>query len=247
MPWFVRVSSAVGRPLVLIAALIMSAPGEYHLAVVAGWSPEFALLMPVVLSTYAAVAASVATITRNKSALFGAGIALTLALSAQVTAHLIAAGHMAGSPGLVAAVSAVPPIVVAHMLHLAALRPKSVADTPDMNGQVDHVSGQVPDSNHVTGHDRSAEDLSVRTVSADPVHPAGEVAGGFPVKNKRQRTADKLSGHDPNSVRVSNARVRVSVDDVRAAVRAGHKTSADLATHFGVSERTARRYLSMTG
>lgn len=38
-----------------------------------------------------------------------------LALSAQVVAHVISAGYAGSSAYLVAAVSAVPPVVVAHM------------------------------------------------------------------------------------------------------------------------------------
>ncbi|WP_147266716.1 hypothetical protein [Streptomyces diacarni] len=45
--------------------LAMSAPGEYALAVEAGWSQTVAWLMPVVVSVYAAVAAVIAA-TRPK-------------------------------------------------------------------------------------------------------------------------------------------------------------------------------------
>ncbi len=46
-PWYARAVSAVGRPAVLLAALAMSAPGEYRLAVLAGWSGWVAALMPL--------------------------------------------------------------------------------------------------------------------------------------------------------------------------------------------------------
>lgn len=49
MPWYVW--------LVLAGALAMSAPGEYDLAVVAGWAPTVAWGMPVVVSVYGAVVA----------------------------------------------------------------------------------------------------------------------------------------------------------------------------------------------
>src|SRR5690606_18261871 len=108
-PWYARAVSAVGRPAVLLAALAMSAPGEYHLAVLAGWTGWTAWLMPLCLSVYAAAAAVMAA-TRpagspgRRSAVIGAGAALILALAAQVTAHLIAAGYMSPGPFLVAAV-----------------------------------------------------------------------------------------------------------------------------------------------
>jgi hypothetical protein len=103
----------------------MCAPGEYKLAHLAGWSDPFAYGMPFVLSAYAGIAAAVAT-TRPKgapghhSALWGAVAALSLAIAAQVTSHLLSAEYLAKSWGLIAAVSLVPPAVVGHLLHLAA-------------------------------------------------------------------------------------------------------------------------------
>ncbi|MFI6358871.1 hypothetical protein ACIBJF_41165 [Streptomyces sp. NPDC050743] len=64
------------------------------------------------------------------SARIGAGFALALALAAQVTAHLIASGYAHSNAVLVAATSAVPPVVVAHMLHLAATRSASEPVSP---------------------------------------------------------------------------------------------------------------------
>lgn len=105
-PWYARAVSAVGRQAVLLAALAMSAPGEYHLAVLAGWSGWVAALMPLCLSVYAAAAAAVMAATRpagasgRRSVVIGVGCALVLALAAQVTAHLIAAGFTATSVGM---------------------------------------------------------------------------------------------------------------------------------------------------
>lgn len=132
LPPYARWAATAGRPVVLVAALAMSAPGEYDLARYAGWGSATAALMPVVVSAYAAVAAVIAAARPagtpgRSSALWGAMAALGLALAAQVVAHLIAAGHMTSGPWLVGATSAVPPLVVAHMLHLAAT-PKAVTE-----------------------------------------------------------------------------------------------------------------------
>jgi hypothetical protein len=124
-PWWVRGLTSGGRPVVLLVALLMCAPGEYKLARLAGWADPFAYGMPFVLSAYAGIAAAVAT-TRRKdepghvSAVAGAVLALLLAVSAQVFAHLLSGGYVHKSPGLVAAVSLIPPAVVGHLLHLAA-------------------------------------------------------------------------------------------------------------------------------
>ncbi|PCG86368.1 hypothetical protein CIB93_09045 [Streptomyces sp. WZ.A104] len=132
MPWYARSVFTAGRPLVLVAALVMSVPGEIRMAELAGWHGWITWLMPVSISAYAACAAVISDVRRRAkapgrvTATIGAGLALGLALAAQVVAHLIDRGYMATSAVLVAVVSAVPPLVVAHMLHMAATPPASV-------------------------------------------------------------------------------------------------------------------------
>ncbi|MGJ5895136.1 hypothetical protein ACSCBZ_24750 [Streptomyces niveiscabiei] len=125
-PWYARLATTAGRPAVLAATLIMSMPGEYHVAKYAGWSDPWAYGMPFSLSAYAGIAAVVAA-TRPKgargrwSATLGAAFAIVLALAAQVVAHLVQTGHMDhNQPWLIAVTSMVPPAVLAHLLHLAA-------------------------------------------------------------------------------------------------------------------------------
>ncbi|GAA2112515.1 hypothetical protein GCM10009759_55300 [Kitasatospora saccharophila] len=125
-PWYARTATTAGRPVVLALALAMCAPGEYQLARLAGWSDPWAYGMPAALSAYAGIAAVVAA-SRPKgargrvSAILGAGLAIALALAAQIGAHLIEQGHMQGNQAwLIALISAVPPAVVGHLLHLAA-------------------------------------------------------------------------------------------------------------------------------
>lgn len=125
-PWYARLATSAGRPAVLAATLIMSMPGEYHVAKFAGWSDPWAYGMPFSLSAYAGIAAVVAA-TRPKgargrvSATVGAAFAIVLALAAQVVAHLVNTGHMDHNQAwLIAVTSMVPPAVLAHLLHLAA-------------------------------------------------------------------------------------------------------------------------------
>ncbi|WTC56863.1 hypothetical protein OH715_16955 [Streptomyces cellulosae] len=144
-PWYARLATTAGRPAVLAATLIMSMPGEYHVAKFAGWSDPWAYGMPFSLSAYAGIAAVVAA-TRPKgargrvSATIGAGFAIVLALAAQVVAHLVQTGHMDHNQAwLIAVTSMVPPAVLAHLLHLAAtpvakptpvVAPSTSADAP---------------------------------------------------------------------------------------------------------------------
>ncbi|MFF7534893.1 hypothetical protein ACFZB2_38275 [Streptomyces bobili] len=125
-PWYARLATTAGRPAVLAATLVMSMPGEYHVAKFAGWTDPWAYGMPFSLSAYAGIAAVVAA-TRPKgargraSATIGAGFAIVLALAAQVVAHLVQTGHMDHNQAwLIALTSMVPPAVLAHLLHLAA-------------------------------------------------------------------------------------------------------------------------------
>ncbi|KJK55198.1 hypothetical protein, partial [Saccharothrix sp. ST-888] len=125
-PWYARTATTAGRPVVLAVTLLMCAPGEYHLARLAGWATPFAFGMPFAMSAYAGIAAVVAS-HRSKgsrarfSAIAGAVTAIILTLAAQVVSHLITTGHMAADQAwLVGVVSAVPPAVVGHLLHLAA-------------------------------------------------------------------------------------------------------------------------------
>jgi hypothetical protein len=137
-PLWVRGLTAGGRPIVLGVALLMCAPGEYHLAETAGWNDPFTYGMPVVLSAYAGIAAAVASTRRSGdrgrwSAIIGACLALGLAMAAQVVSHLITTGHViADQPVLIAVTSLVPPAVVGHLLHLAASPPDAHQDTPDV-------------------------------------------------------------------------------------------------------------------
>ncbi|MET7779586.1 helix-turn-helix domain-containing protein [Streptomyces mirabilis] len=136
-PLWVRGLTAGGRPIVLGVALLMCAPGEYHLAETAGWADPFTYGMPVVLSAYAGIAAAVASTRRpgdrgRWSAIIGACLALGLAMAAQVVSHLITTGHViADQPVLIAVTSLVPPAVVGHLLHLAASPPDAHQDAQD--------------------------------------------------------------------------------------------------------------------
>jgi hypothetical protein len=124
----------------------MSIPGEIHLAIVAGWSSDVAKLMPVCVSVYAACSAVIADVAKRrnlptrKSALIGAGAALILALAAQDVSHLIEQDYMHSSAILVGIVSAIPPLVVAHMLHMAAA-PENTASVVEVDEPEDEFEG----------------------------------------------------------------------------------------------------------
>ncbi|MFJ4768513.1 hypothetical protein ACIP88_05255 [Streptomyces uncialis] len=136
LPWHVRAARKHGQTAVLYAALALSAPGEYELAQMAGWDAKFAWLMPAVLSLYAAIGASVAKSQkqvarrlvgtelemearrRSRNASTGALVALLMATAAQVAEHVLTTGATGARAWVVIIVSAVPPLVAAHVLHI---------------------------------------------------------------------------------------------------------------------------------
>ena len=131
-PWYVTAAIRYGRPTALLVVLLMCAPGEIHLASLAGWSQTWSYGEPATMSLYALIASIIADqLPRNapkrRSAHLGAGLALLLAMSAQVVDHLISAHYLpARSIALIAIVSAVPPLAAWHIVHVAA-RPTASA------------------------------------------------------------------------------------------------------------------------
>ncbi|TXJ78604.1 MerR family transcriptional regulator [Streptomyces lavendulae] len=136
MRWFTN----AGRPVVAVVVLIMCAPGEHHLAQLAGWDARLAWGMAAVLAAYAGIAASVAS---NRpagspgkgSAVVGAFVSLGAAMAAQPVSHLFVTGWLSATPRapwpLVVVVSCVPPLVFGHLLHLAATPIARAAETPE--------------------------------------------------------------------------------------------------------------------
>lgn len=138
-PWWVRAFTAAGRPIVAVVVLIMCAPGEHHLAVLAGWDGRLAWGMAGVLAAYAGIAAAVASARPagapgKRSAVAGAVLSLGAAMAAQPVSHAFVTGHLSSEPRtplwLVVAVSCVPPLVLGHLLHLAATPVRATAPVP---------------------------------------------------------------------------------------------------------------------
>lgn len=216
-PFYARLTAVLSRPLVLMAALVISMPAEIQLARTAGFSHNFEYLMPLVLSLYSSASAVIAT-TRprgtkgRKSAIAGSGVALGMALSAQVVGHLISSGYMTSGPWLVAAVSSVPALAAAHMLHLAALPKSPVGVTPLESG---HENEDEP----VNGSEAAEEETEATTIAA----PRKKGAQGRP--------------------KPSLALIRQTAE---ALEKAGKSVSGPaLAKSLGVSDRTGYRYRKM--
>ncbi|MFF5369351.1 hypothetical protein [Streptomyces sp. NPDC013187] len=124
-PWYIKGILYVALPAACLAALYLSIPGEVALARTAGWSEHYAPAMPICLSVYALSAGAISTYRRKMelpgqtTALVGSLMSLLLAMSAQSISHLIEQDYMGTSAALVVAVSCVPPLTIAHLVHMA--------------------------------------------------------------------------------------------------------------------------------
>lgn len=139
-----------------IIVMVMCAPGEHHLASLAGWNTYLAWGMAAVLAAYAGIAAAVAGERRkgdpgHGTAAVGAVVALLLAMAAQPLSHLFVTGWLSASPRapwlLVIGVSCAPPLVLGHLLHLAAT-PRASAETA-VPGQAHPVPDGLMDTREV--------------------------------------------------------------------------------------------------
>ncbi|MFF5984399.1 hypothetical protein ACFY78_36710 [Streptomyces olindensis] len=172
-PRWVNLLTDFGRPVVAAWVMIMCAPGEHHLGKLAGWNDTLAWGMAGVLAAYAGIAAAVAT-KRPKgapgkfSAVAGAWLSLAAAMSAQPVSHMFVTGHWTAEPRppvwLVVTVSCIPPLVLGHLLHLAATPVRVKAVTPV-------VTQEQPETAPVTQASVPGEPPT--TTPRHPVVPAG--------------------------------------------------------------------------
>jgi len=258
MPWYARVVFTAGRPFVLVAALVMSVPGEIRMAEIAGWHGWVTWLMPASVSAYAACAAVISEVRRRANlpgritATVGAGAALCLALSAQVVAHLTDRGYMHTSANLVAVVSAVPPVVVAHMLHMAATPAAEM--TASMQMRELEMTVAVMACELAEAFDREVRVLMSQAYGVKNSYD--ELAGDIDeLAAWSDATAKELAEAlavaeiaESNPRRTGGGRTAVSlakVAETAAAMKAeGQKvTGPTLAERLGVKPRTAYRYL----
>ncbi|GAB2329244.1 hypothetical protein STREPTOSP366_44130 [Streptomyces variabilis] len=258
MPWYARTVFTAGRPLVLVAALVMSVPGEIRMAELAGWHGWITWLMPVSISAYAACAAVISEVRRRAqapgrvTATIGAGAALGLALSAQVVAHLIDQGYMATSAVLVAVVSSVPPLVVAHMLHMAATPPAAMSAEQriaELEASYAQMAAELAESLGLEGRVLVSKAHGVKN-SYDELTENAEVLAGE-VDELAEELVEELAASraaEAKPLRQGRAKKAVPLAVVKETVAAmkaeGAKVSGPtLAERLGCSVRSAYRYL----
>lgn len=220
VPWWVSVFTDWGRPLAAVVVLILCAPGEQHLARLAGWGHTLSWGMAGLFSMYAGIAAVVATVRPKgapgkNSAVWGAVLSLLLAMGAQPVSHLFVTGWLSAEPRapwiLVAVVSCVPPFILGHLLHLAA-------SPSGRTGQATVTVSRVPQDKAV----RAVPDKARTAVASGPAVPvldkdtrpvlAADTDSGQPDESAVPSLADKQNlsararvlaqdGHDVETIK----------------------------------------------
>lgn len=252
MPWYIKGILYVALPAACVAALYLSIPGEVALATTAGWSSHFAPAMPVCLSVYALSAGAIATYRRKMrlpgqvTALLGSLAALMLAMSAQSISHLIEQSYMETSALLVVAVSCVPPLTIAHLVHMAET-PTQVKTAGEQMGEladtIDFMVIQLTDSLATqTGVLVSESGTVVRQYGALEALTAELISGTQELSDGLEKAlsappADRKNG---SKAAASKAEIAQAAETLKAQ---GKKvTGGALAKVLGVAESTGYRY-----
>src|SRR5438067_844006 len=119
---------SLGLSVSALSALVSSFSGLRSLALLAGWVPLMAPLLPLTIDAYAMTATRVwlaDTTTAERARRFARSNAIgaiLLSLVGNATAHLITAGLLGVTWVVVLCVGAVPPVVLGLVSHLAVLR-----------------------------------------------------------------------------------------------------------------------------
>lgn len=145
VPEWVSIFRRWGVPVAAILVLVLCAPGEQHLGDLAGWGYRMSWGLSGLFTLYAGLAAIISTQlpkgARGKtSSVWGAFLSLALAMAAQPVSHLFVTGYISAEPRpplwLVGTVSSIPPLILGHLLHFAAMgaaeRPRLVPQTEDI-------------------------------------------------------------------------------------------------------------------
>lgn len=219
VPWWVSVFTDVGRPVAAIVVLVLCAPGEQHLARLAGWSERLSWGMAGLFSMYAGIAAVVATVRPKgapgkNSAVWGAVISLLLAMGAQPVSHLFVTGWLSAEPRapwiLVMTVSCVPPFILGHLLHLAASPSGRTAGQPD-TARTGQAEAPRPAPSR-TEADRTPQWLADNRTAADS---AGQTVSGLMSAVLGSPDTRSTPDNSPDAMSVSFSRTPVPVRPAR--------------------------------
>jgi len=247
-PWYVKAVLRVALPAACLAALYLSIPGEVALAKSAGWSEHYAPAMPVCLSVYALAAGAIATFRRKANlpgqttALIGAAMALILAMSAQSISHLIEQGYMGTSSRLVVAVSCVPPLVIAHLIHMAETPAEVKSASQELEEEREWSKGLMTALVAAESRSLLSHSGAVLVELEKLTERANELSGGM--KEEIRLVEDAVKDAEAKPRRKHLSLTRDKIDETRDRLRAqGQKDTVEKVCEvLGISQATYYRY-----
>ena len=190
-----------GMLIAAASAAVASFTGLRGLALITGWPPRLAWLLPVTLDAYAMTSARVwlASTTRARRARRFARAnaigAITASIAGNATYHSVTVGLMHISPPIVVLVGAVPAAVLGFTAHLHALRTlDGTEDVPeDETAEVeDRPRPRTRSKPKRKPSPHSEGELSTAAREADAAYRAGH--GGRPITRDELRAVLKVSG-----------------------------------------------------
>ncbi|WP_424890943.1 DUF2637 domain-containing protein [Streptomyces sp. XH2] len=241
---------AMGMTAVGLAAAASSYAALQDLALRSAWWPWLSWLLPVTVDAYALTAVRVwlSRSTRSHIARSWAkanaigGIALSVAGNA--VDHAAEAGVIAVSWPLIVAVSAIPPVVLGLLVHLAHLRYQTPADSTPTGEKQQPGPESGPAPLPYGGTAFPADDEQQPAAGGAPVHPT-PVPGRSPVDArppKQRRGRQSAAGGRQRRALLPGKSDEELVTAARERMASGHEPSATwLMKTFGIGTGSAAR------
>jgi Protein of unknown function (DUF2637) len=205
-----------GMLVAAASAAVASFTGLRGLALITGWPPRLAWLLPVTLDAYAMTSARVwlAATTRARRARRFARAnaigAITASIAGNATYHSVTVGLMHISPPIVVLVGAVPAAVLGFTAHLHALRTLDGVEPGSEDVREDESADEAAEADDRPRprtrskpkrkpNPRSEDELRTAAREADATYRAGH--GGRPITRDELRAVLKVSGTKATELR----------------------------------------------
>ena len=203
-----------GMLIAAASAAVASFTGLRGLALITGWPPRLAWLLPVTLDAYAMTSARVwlAATTRARRARRFARAnaigAITASIAGNATYHSVTVGLMHISPPIVVLVGAVPAAVLGFTAHLHALRTLDEAEPENVReDESEHEPAEAEDRPRPRTRSkpkrkpkpRTEDELRTAAREADAAYRAAH--GGGPITRDELRAVLKVSGTKATELR----------------------------------------------
>jgi hypothetical protein len=199
----------LGMLIAAASAAVASFTGLRGLALITGWPPRLAWLLPVTLDAYAMTSARVwlASTTRARRARRFARAnaigAITASIAGNATYHAVTVGLMSISPPIVVLVGAVPAAVLGFTAHLHALRTLDGSEDvhEDESGDADEDRPQPRPRSKPKRRPKPRTEDELRTAAREADAAYRDAHAGRPITRDELRSVLKVSGSKATELR----------------------------------------------